>query len=359
MALRDGNARPPVRLLAIATAVPSHPIDQAVAGERALAFFGGRMAGYERLAGVFASNGIARRYSVCPIEWFSSPHGWPERTAAYLTGACDLYRTVVEKALAAAHLQPSDIDAVVTVSSTGIATPSLEARLLPELGFDATTRRVPVFGLGCAGGVSGLALAAELAAARPGAHVLMVTVELCTLAFRLERPTKSDIIAASLFADGAAAAVVSSGTDGGSIATIVDSTEHLWPRSLDIMGWRIDDSGFGVVLSRSLPDFIAKHYGPVFASACERLAFAQPPGRAVCHPGGRRVIEAIETMLDVAPESLEHERSVMRDFGNMSAPTVFFVLERALAAGLPRQVMLAALGPGFTASFVALDTLGG
>jgi alkylresorcinol/alkylpyrone synthase len=358
MVSTNGRVRAPARLLAVATAVPPHPIEQEVAGERALALFGGRMSGYERLAGVFASNGIARRYSVRPIEWFSGAHGWPDRTEAYLTGACDLYRTVVERALREARLTASDIDAVVTVSSTGIATPSLEARLLPELGFGPATRRVPVFGLGCAGGVSGLALAAELAKARPGANVLMVTVELCTLAFRLDHPTKSDIIAASLFGDGAAAVVVTSRTEGDAIGTITGSTEHLWPRSLDIMGWRIDDTGFGVVLSRSLPDFIATHYAPVFAEACERLEFAQPPGRAVCHPGGRRVLEAIESMLGVAPESLEYERAVMRDFGNMSAPTVFFVLQRAIAAGLPPKVLLAALGPGFTASFVALDTRG-
>ena len=163
----------------------------------------------------------------------------------------------MSRALAAAGLPASAIDAVVTVSSTGVTTPSLEARVLPKMGFRADVERTPVFGLGCAGGVTGLALASRLATARLGTTVLLVAVELCTLAFRADRATKADVIATSLFGDGAAAAIVSSDPDLPAIATFAGATEHLWTDTLDIMGWDVDDAGLGVMLSRSLPAFVA------------------------------------------------------------------------------------------------------
>ncbi len=344
------------RLVAIATAVPEFEIDQRVAAERSRAFFGGRVAQYERVAGVFAATGIERRYSVRPVAWFAEPHGWPDRTAAYIEGASALFECVVGRALDAAGLEATAIDAVVTVSSTGVSTPSLEARMLPKMGFRADVERTPVFGLGCAGGVTGLAIASRLAAARRGTTVLLVTVELCTLAFRADRATKADVIATSLFGDGAAAAIVSSDPDLPALATFAGATEHLWHNTLDIMGWDVDDAGLGVLLSRSLPAFVERRYRASFNDAIARLHIERESiGRVVCHPGGTKVLEAIEAALTLPGGALDLERGVMRDFGNMSSPTVLFVLERALTVGLPPSTMLAALGPGFTASYVSLE----
>lgn len=345
-----------MRLVALATAVPEYIIEQDMAAERSRAYFGDRVRDYDRLARVFASTGIERRYSVRPVDWFGEERGWPERTAAYVAGASELFARVTQRALDAAGLAASQVDAVVTVSSTGIATPSLEARVLPTLGFRPDIERTPVFGLGCAGGVTGLALAARLARARPRTTVLLVAVELCTLAFRLDRATKADVIATSLFGDGAAAAIVSSDPELGELASFVGSTEHLWPDTLDIMGWGVDDVGLGVLLSRSLPAFVERRYRTSYDEALERMDLrANTVGRAICHPGGTKVLEAIESALELPTRTLDHERDVMRDFGNMSSPTVLFVLERALAAGLPQTSVLAALGPGFTASYVALE----
>jgi alkylresorcinol/alkylpyrone synthase len=341
-------------LLSLATAVPHNVIEQAQASKMARAFFGHRIAGYEALSGVFASTGIESRYSVVPLTWFEERHEWPDRTAAYIEGASKLFEEVACKALDAASIDASQIDVVVTVSSTGIATPSLEARVLPRLGFRSDVRRIPIFGLGCAGGVSGLANAARIAAGEPGATVLLVTIELCTLAFRIDRATKPDIISAALFGDGAAAAIFRTG-DGPAIGRIGGTTEHLWPNSIDIMGWSTDQAGLGVILSRSLPDFIARNYRFEFDRAMARLDLsAADIDRIICHPGGTRVIEAIETALELPAGTLAVERSVMRDFGNMSSPTVLFVLERVLAGGFAGTAVLAALGPGFTASFATL-----
>jgi alkylresorcinol/alkylpyrone synthase len=342
-------------LISLATAVPAFVIDQAAAKAQSRVLFGSRMRDFDRLAQVFETTGIERRYSVRPVPWFSEEHGWPDRTEAYVAGASELFERVTRKALSEANLEPRDIDAVVTVSSTGVATPSLEARILPGMGFRPDVERTPVFGLGCAGGVTGLAIASRLASARPGTTVLLVAVELCTLAFRLDRATKADIIATSLFGDGAAAAIVSSDDDLAAIANFSGATEHLWPDTLDIMGWGVDDAGLGVLLSRSLPNFVEKRYRASFSEAIERLAIERADiERVVCHPGGTKVLEAIEAALSLATGTLDIERGVMRDYGNMSSPTVIFVLERAIAAGLPLQTMLAALGPGFTASFVSL-----
>ena len=183
-----------------------------------------------------------------------APHDWTERTQAYLDGAGALFVEAARGALDRAGLRAQDVDVVVTVSSTGIATPSLEARVAADMGFRPSAMRVPVFGLGCAGGVSGLSLGARLARAEPGEIVLVVVVELCTLAFRNDRSTKADVISSALFGDGAAAAVLRAEL-GEAPLPIGASAEHTWPGTLDIMGWSIDPIGFGVVLSRSLPRF--------------------------------------------------------------------------------------------------------
>jgi alkylresorcinol/alkylpyrone synthase len=356
--LKSSAFRLAPQLLSLATALPDNVIEQPQAAKMARAFFGERLAGYDALARVFASTGIERRYSVEPLDWFGEPHAWPDRTASYLAGASRLFSDAVHKALAAAQLDANQIDAVVTVSSTGIATPSLEARVLPQLGFRADVRRIPIFGLGCAGGVSGLATAARLAASEPGTTVLLVTIELCTLAFRLDRATKADLVSAALFGDGAAAAIFRCG-DGPAIGRIGGATEHLWAETTDIMGWSTDEAGLGVILSRSLPDFVAQNYKNVFEQAMIQLGLDKSAiDRVVCHPGGTKVLEAVEAALDLPAGALTVERSVMRDCGNMSSPTVLFVLERTLAQGFAGTAVLAALGPGFTASFATLHVPG-
>ena len=245
------------RLLSIATAVPPNVLEQDDAAAFAARTFGGRMDGYAALSRVFASTGIARRYLAQPFAWYAEPRGFAERSDAYIDTACELFATAARQALSAAGLAPADVDAVLFVSSTGIATPSIEARVLPALGFRDDAARLPIFGLGCAGGVTGLAAAATFARGRPGSVVLLVTLELCSLAFRPDRPTKKDLVSTALFGDGAAAAVLSCReTDGAPV--LGASTEHLWPETLDIMGWSTDDVGLGVILSRSLPAFIAK-----------------------------------------------------------------------------------------------------
>ena len=340
-------------LLSIACASPPHVLEQ----EEVVAFsrrmFAHRFRDFDRLSPVFGNAGIARRQSVKPIEWFFETRSWTERTAAYLEGAADLFVQAATLALERAGLTAADIDTIVTVSSTGIATPSIEARVLSRMGFRADVARVPVFGLGCAGGVSGLSLAARLAEARPGQTVLFVTIELCTLAFRLDELTAANIVATALFGDGAAACVLR--VQSGCPITLAGAGEHTWPDTLGIMGWNIDPQGFSVVFDRAIPPFAAEHLGPAVDGILGRMGLGRPDiDRFVCHPGGAKVVAALEDALGVGQGGLDHEREVLRDHGNMSAPTVLFVLERVLAGGAEGRLAMTAVGPGFTASCLCL-----
>ena len=343
------------RIEGIATALPPHPLPQAEVARRAEALLGPRFAGFDKLRPSFARSGVEMRHSVAPIVWFEAARGWTERNEMYLAGAEALWRAAAQAALAAAGWEAAAVDVVVTISSTGIATPTLEARAAADMGFRADLQRVPVFGLGCAGGVMGLSIAAAQAAARPGARVLLVVVETCTLGFRAERPRKADVVAAMLFGDGAAAACLRAGRGGRDGAIRLGAAyQHSWPGTLGIMGWDVTETGLAVVFDRAIPPFVSEHFAPALAAA--RAAGGQgAEAPLVCHPGGARVIEALEAAAGVPEGTLAAERAVLRRCGNMSAPTVLFVLEEAIADGLSGPAMLCALGPGFTAAFQAVE----
>lgn len=338
-------------LLSLATAVPGTVLTQQEAKTLARTLFGTRTEQFEKLEPVFDNAGIATRHIVRPIEWYHGDHGWKARNDVYIEAAEALYIEAATAALERAGVNADEIDGLVTVSTTGIATPSLEARVAGRMGFRSDAQRVPVFGLGCAGGVSGLALAAQLAT--EGRTILFVTVELCSASIRLDKLTKANIVATALFGDGCAAAVLRGGEKG--LAEVEGASEILWPGTLRIMGWDVDDPGLGVIFDRAIPPFIEENMAEGVARLLESTGVRREEvDRFTCHPGGAKVIEALELSLHLNQGSLDHEREVLRRYGNMSAPTVLFVLERLMAAGLPERTMLLALGPGFTTSGLSL-----
>jgi alkylresorcinol/alkylpyrone synthase len=344
----------PCSLLSLATAVPPHVIEQSDAKILARDAFGGKKALFDRLAGVFDNAGIAKRHLVAPPNWYAASHGWQDRNAVYLEAADSLFVEAARAAIEKADLRPEQIDGVVTVSTTGIATPSLDARASDKVGFRPDIRRVPIFGLGCAGGVNGLSVAARLAAAEPGSNWLFVTVETCSISIRLDSDDPAAVVATALFGDGAAAAVVTSGEH--SLARIIDSAEKLWPDTLRIMGWDVEDPGLAVVFDRAIPPFVEAGLAQAVDEICASMGVDRKHiDRFCCHPGGVKVIDAIETALDLNQGALHLEREVLRDYGNMSAPTVLFVLERLLRLGLPERVMMTAFGPGFTCGAMLLE----
>ena len=197
------------RLVALATAVPPHDLAQDDVADRAATLFGSTEGGFHRLAPVYRNARIDRRHACVPLDWFLEAHSFPERNALFLEHATALLTAAAASALAQCDLGPEDIDTIVTVCSSGIATPALDARVMARLGFRSDVQRLPVFGLGCAGGVLGLSRAAAMAQAAPGSNVLLLVVELCSLTFRRQDRSKSNIVATALFGDGAAAAVIS------------------------------------------------------------------------------------------------------------------------------------------------------
>jgi alkylresorcinol/alkylpyrone synthase len=343
----------PCSLLSLATAVPPHLVEQQAAKASARRAFN-RKNLFDKLAGVFDNAEIATRHLVAPLDWYEQPHGWADRNAVYLEAAEKLFMEAAGRAIEQAGLAADQIDGVVSVSTTGIATPSLEARVAGRLGLREDVRRVPVFGLGCAGGVNGLSLAARLASADPGSRWLFVTVETCSISIRLDSNDPAAVVATALFGDGAAAAVVTSGEH--SDTRITGSAERLWPDTLRIMGWDVEDPGLAVVFDRAIPPFIEAELAEAVDGMCAQLGIARDEiGRFCCHPGGVKVIDAIETALRLNQGELNLERDVLRDYGNMSAPTVLFVLERLMKNKLPEKVMMTAFGPGFTCGGLLLE----
>jgi alkylresorcinol/alkylpyrone synthase len=304
---------------------------------------------------MFGNTGIDRRYSCVPIEWYETLHEWPERNRVYLESAVDLLESATRRVLGQAGRRPDEIDAVVAVSTTGIATPSLDALLMERMNLRRNVQRLPIFGLGCAGGAIGLSRAAAIARTKPDALVLFLVVELCALCFRRDDFSKSNIVATALFGDGAAAALVSCASNG---VRIVAGGEYTWPDSLDVMGWEVTREGFKAIFSRDIPELVTTQLHEV---AVDFLATHSLRLRDVdcfvCHPGGAKVLDALEVAFELPPGSLRVARDVLREYGNMSAATVMFVLERTLGNGARwRRALVSALGPGFTAGFTLLET---
>tara|TARA_R100000935_G_scaffold12082_2_gene23919 strand:- start:3218 stop:4282 length:1065 start_codon:yes stop_codon:yes gene_type:complete len=343
-----------VFLHGLSTALPPHCLTQTDVRERASVIFGGKYPQFDRLSKTFDTAGIDKRYSVVPINWFSEDHGWSDRNASFMSGAKAMFVDAAQLALKNAGWTGSDVDCVVTVCSTGIATPTLDAHVFSEMGFREDIMRVPLFGLGCAGGVSGLSVAQSLAEGKTNAKILLVVVETCSLSFRADRLQKADIIATVLFGDGSAAACISSSEPTtGKVVSLGQGHQKMWPDTLGIMGWDVDETGFGVVFDRSIPSFVTDEFAVATDGALKAADLNHSQiDRYVCHPGGAKVVDAIECALHLDQGSLDAERDTLRAAGNMSAPTVMFVMKAVLEAGTTGQMMACALGPGFTASFL-------
>ncbi|HEY6486313.1 MAG TPA: 3-oxoacyl-[acyl-carrier-protein] synthase III C-terminal domain-containing protein [Candidatus Cybelea sp.] len=338
----------------MATAVPPYALGQAEVIRRIDLALGPRSREIVRLLPMFGNTGIDRRYSSVPIEWYEDLHDWPDRNGVYLDSALDLLERATREALARAQRTAEEIDSIVVVSTTGIATPSLDALLMERMKLRRTTRRLPIFGLGCAGGVIGLERAATIASANPGSLVLFLVVELCALCFRRDDFSKSNIVATALFGDGAAATLLECGGDG---PAVVGGGEFTWPDSLDVMGWDVTGEGLKAIFSRDIPELVTSKLNEVATSFLEEHSLALADiDRFVCHPGGAKVLDALEVAFEIDATRLTESREVLRDYGNMSAATVMFVLERTLASKEPwRRALVSALGPGFTAGFTLLE----
>ncbi len=346
------------KLQTIATAVPATKVDQTYARDFAREIFGGRFKGIERLLPLFTNAGIETRYFVGEPSWYREPHDMAERSALYVTAATELSARAARGALERAGLEPVDIDTILYVNTTGLATPSIDARLVNVLGLRHDIRRLPLWGLGCAGGAAGLAHAAQLAKADPRSRVLLVSTELCGLTFMPDDLSKSNLVATALFADGSAAAVITGDEVDAPGLEILDSQSRFYPDSENVMGWTVLQQGLQVVFQRRIPDIVKESAAEDLGGFLARNGLSLGDiGAFLLHPGGAKVIEAYEDALGLDAQAMDWTRGVLRDFGNMSSTTVLFVIERYLTergTGNGGHGLVSALGPGFCSESVLL-----
>ena len=345
-----------VEIAGVATAVPPHLLSQADAARRAQSIFP-HLAGHDSL---FRNTGIETRYTCEPPEWYDEEHGWEARTEVFLRHALTLLEEVAERACDAAGIELQDIGAVVVNTITGLAIPSLDAKLMNRLALRPSVERLPIFGLGCGGGVAGLARAARYAQAMPGAHVLFLTVDLCSLCLRVNDPSMAMFVSAALFGDGAAGVVlrnVTGGKQGAGVGRrILAMGDHFWRGTEHIMGWDIRHDGFGVVLSPELPKLLRSELKPALQGFLDANGMSLGEFNGfLFHPGGAKVLETVQKVLRLRRDELGYSWQVLRDFGNMSSPTALFTLDQAIKAGARGPHLLAAFGPGFSAYFLAVE----
>lgn len=331
----------------VSRAVPEHKIEQVAVVDAARALFGTHEE-FHRLLPVFTNSQIETRYLAMPLPWFFAEHGWKERMQAYQEQSLRLLTEVAEKALAEAGLRPEQIDAIVTVSTTGVANPSLESYLLDRMPFSPWVRRTPIWGWGCAGGLLGLARASELAR---NARVLLLSVELCSLSFRKEGVEPKDLVSAALFGDGAAAVILEPGEEGWAVEHFA---EYRWPDSASVMGWDVEEDGFSVLFSRQIPYLVAEEFPKVLAAFRQKNDI-QKVDHYLAHPGGAKIISALESVYGLESGSLKESWDVLRRFGNMSSPSILYVLDEFLKSpGAAERALVTTFGPGFTCGLATL-----
>lgn len=339
-----------------AVAVPDHVLGQADVKQAVRALLALAPDRLEAVLALFDAAGVDQRHSALPIEGLYRERDLSETMDIYRRQSLALGRRVAGESLERAGIAPAAVDLVISVSCTGVMLPSLDAYLANDLGFRPDVRRLPITELGCMGGAAALAHARDYIDGHPEAHVLVVCVELPTLSFQRHDLSPASLISTALFGDGAAAVVVSGGERPG--PRLVDARSHLFPRTLDALGFDLKTDGFHVVLGRELPGLVRAEIGPLVDELCARNGLARADlGAFVFHPGGRRILDAVEDRLKLARDDLAPSREVLRTHGNVSSATVLFVLDELMRTRPPAagaHGLLGAFGPGFSSELAVL-----
>lgn len=355
-------------ILSVAETYPRFKLNQNEVMEFSRSLFSESFKDIERLLRIFHNGQIENRHFVKEIEWFRTEKSFEEKNNTYIEHAVELGSKAIEQCLQSdtflkESIDYKEIDAIFFISSTGIATPSIEARIMNVLPFSQNTKRIPLWGLGCAGGASGMARAFEYCMAYPKAKVLVVTVEFCSLTFQHSDQSKSNLIGSSLFADGVACAlVVGDEVDRGnfqkisSVPSIVSTHSTTLKNSLDVMGWQVKNNGLFVVFSKDIPTIIEQELKPaVFHFLSKHGLEMSDIIHFIAHPGGKKVLDAYVESLSIPTEKTNISREVLRSFGNMSSVTILYVLKRFMEKGSKGDTGLAtALGPGFSSELLLL-----
>jgi len=345
-------------LIGVNIALPPYRVSQTEAASFAGRHFSSLVHDFDRLLPVFESAGIESRYFSAPLEWLATPHTLAEKNDIYIKSATSLSARAVSELLSSHRLQPSDIDYIIYVNTTGLATPSIDARLINQLGFRQNIRRTPIWGLGCAGGAAGLAHAYHHALGHPQERVLVVACELCGLTFMPDDVSRSNVVATALFGEGAAAVLVSGDDVDSGVLRILGTQSRFYPDSLNVMGWNVVSHGLQVVFAQRIPDIVAANAAQDFGDFLGAHNLGLNDITAfLFHPGGVKVVGAYREALGLRDEQLSIVLDILREYGNMSSVSVLFVLERFLSNSARQSGgygLLSALGPGFCSESLLL-----
>ena len=320
----------------------------------------------QRLLGVYARAGIDTRASVVPIEEVFNPGDFEAQNDRYREVACREGTSLAQRAIESAGLRPTDISAIVSVSCTGFMIPALDAYIADAVGMGPNLVRLPITESGCAGGVVGLARAADHLAAHPDGAALVIAFELSSLTFQRWDTSATNVVSTAIFGDGGAA-VVLVGRDHPSAhsrlgkARLLEAASTFFPGTTHLMGFRLRNEGLQIILDRELAPFVRREV------AAAVRGFLEPRGlrredisRWILHPGGQRIIEVMAEQLGLGSADLAPTEKVLAEHGNMSSVTVLFVLDEILRCGHVRageRGVLGAFGPGFGAEFALLEFL--
>lgn len=350
------------RLIAVHGVLPAHRYEQDEVTEAVGRWLPLEPAARDQLRMFHANSGVRSRHFALTIDELPKLSGYGQVNDAYLVNALDLAERAVADGLKEAGLTAADVDLLVGASTTGIATPPLDARLANRLGFRADVRRLPLFGLGCVGGAAGIARVHDYLASRPDQVAVLFTVELCSLGLRLADKSAPNLVSSALFGDGAACAVLAGADRSADLARtsprILATRSHLYPDTERLMGWDVRDTGFHVVLDTGIPAAIRRYLAKdvdEFLATCG-LTRADI-GRWVCHPGGPKVLRAIEDTLELPAGATDLTWRSLESIGNISSASVLHIL-RDTNRQQPepgRLGLLMAVGPGFCSELVLLQ----
>jgi len=307
------------------------------------------------------SSGVETRHTALPLSRYAKLSGFTEANSAFVDVALDLAEQAMVAALDDAKVKPSDVDIVFSTTVTGLSVPTLEARLAARVGLRQDVKRVPLFGLGCVAGAAGVARMHDYLRAFPDQVGVLLAVELCSLTIQRKDNSVANLVASSLFGDGAAA-VVAKGADraesGRRGPRVLATRSRIYPDTEEVMGWNIGTDGFRIVLSVDVATVTDKYLGDDVRKFLSDHGLApEDISTWICHPGGPRVIEAVENALDLPPDALDHTRKSLRSNGNLSSVSVLDVLSANMSDPPPPGSigLMVAMGPAFCSELVLLE----
>lgn len=347
-----------MRIAAVGRALPEHYYPQEVLSEALKRHWARRHHNLERLDALHRNVLVGGRHLALPLEEYEGLDSFTEANDAFVRAAVELGTRAAEEALEKAGLAPADVDHVFFASTTGIATPSIDARIANRVPFRSDVKRSPLFGLGCVAGAAGIARACDYVHAYPEQTAIVIAVELCSLTLQRKDLSIPNIIASGLFGDGAAAAVVA-GANRRASGPRVRATRSVFYRDTErVMGWDVTSDGLKIVLSAEIPSLVRREVRRDIESflASSGLGLADI-GTYVCHPGGPRVLDAFAEALSLPREAFEVTWESLRSAGNLSSASVLFVLGDTME-GRPAPEglgLLMAMGPGFCSELVLLE----